>query len=100
MGGKSYLGPVEISALVYLVQFKDGVRRASLVLHLFVSDMDPGTKILCARWWAQRLSCAAPGMEWFSLELPLSIKKGCTLEVRCGGVEFVVADENLFDFVI
>ena len=62
--------------------------------------MDPGTKILCARWWVQRFPCAAPGIEWFSLDLPRSIKKGCTLEVRCGGAEFVAADENFFDFVI
>ena len=45
-GRKPYLGPAEISCFVYLVQFKDGQRKVSLRLHLFVSNVDPGCKDL------------------------------------------------------
>ena len=36
--GKSCLGPAEISANLFLVQFKDGGRRISPIFHLFVAD--------------------------------------------------------------
>ena len=58
----------------------------SLRLHLFVSDVDPENKDLCARGWVQRFSYAAPGMERFSLDLPQVVKKRCTLKLGCGGV--------------
>ena len=47
-----------------------------------------------------KVSLCGPGDRMVLLRLSRSIKKGCTLEVRCGGVEFVAADENFFDFVI
>ena len=34
----------------------------------------------------QRFSCVLPGMERFPLDLTLAVKKGCALEVGCGGV--------------
>ena len=37
-GRKSYLGPAEISGFVYVVFFKDGGRRVSLIFRLFTSD--------------------------------------------------------------
>ena len=40
-GKKSYLGPAKIPSFVYLLQFRNGGRRVSLRLHLFVSDVDP-----------------------------------------------------------
>ena len=47
---KSYLGPAEILSFVYLVQFKDGGRRVSLRLHLFIFDVDPGNEdFMCKR---------------------------------------------------
>ena len=33
--GKSYLGPSGISSFMYLVPFKDGGHRVSLIHHLF-----------------------------------------------------------------
>ena len=86
-GKKSYLGPAKIPSFVYLLQFRDGGRRVSLRLHLFVFLMwIQRKKILCARGWVQKFSCAVSGMERFSLDLPRAVEKECTLEVGCGGV--------------
>ena len=51
---KFYLELAEISSFVYLVQFKDGRRRVGPRLLLFVSDVNPGTKIfMCKRVGAE-----------------------------------------------
>ena len=49
----------------------------------------------------QRFSCVDPRMGRFPLDRPRAVKRRCSLEVDYGEfVEFVVAGENLFNFVI
>ena len=69
-GRRSCFEQTEISFFVCLVQFKDEGCRVSLKLHLLFLMGIQGTKILYARGWVQRFSCAPSGIESFSLDLP------------------------------
>ena len=41
---KSCLGPAKITSFVFLVLFKDAIRRVSLGFHLFVSGVNQGNE--------------------------------------------------------
>ena len=49
----------------------------------------------------QRFSYVAPGMERVPLDFSQSVKKGCSLEVDCGGAWNLWSQaKKFFDFVI
>ena len=93
---KSYLGPTEILSFVYLVQFKDGGRRVSLRLHLFVFDVDPGNEDFRCKRVGAKIFLRGPRDGKVLLRSSTSCEKGYALEVECGGVWNLWSQTKIF----
>ena len=74
----------------------------SLRFHLVVSDVGPGNKdFMWKRVGAKVFLRVSRDGKFFSLDLPQTVKKGCALAVRCGGVWNLWSQaKKLFEFVI
>ena len=97
---KSCLGPAKITSFVFLVLFKDAVRRVSLGFHLFVSGVNQGNEKAV---WIQDF--LAWPQEWKDshLDLHRAVKNWeCALDLGSGSVsrawEYWTISKNIIFF--